>query len=153
MHFILFSERNGKKTGLLQANPLNSSFLENSLYTPSSELEQFRDKGYDPAKILYISCFLMAKEEHSNLEAINLLFERAVEEAQRMGKSQICYMEVVEDKNHSLRPVPFMPLEPWEKVQKKFRKTNIFMEMSWPTLQADGKVNEENHQMEFFILD
>ena len=151
--FVLFAEKDGIKLGLLQANPLDSSFLEQDLYTPYEQIDKFRKRGFDPSKILYISCFLMAQEERSNLEAISLLFNRAIEQAKKMGKTQICYMEIIEDEKHPLRPVPYIPLEPWRDLEKKFRSMDIVSEMCWPTLRADGEVKEEVHQMAFYIMD
>lgn len=151
--FVLFAERSGEKIGLLQANPLNSSFLEKGSYTPYEELDKFISNGFDPSKILYVSCFLMAREERSNLEAIHLLFERTIELAKRMGKTQICYMEIIEDENHPLRPVPYIPLEPWRVLGKNFRSMDIITTMRWPTLKMEEEVVEEEHQMAFYVMD
>lgn len=151
--FVLFAKRDGKMLGFLQANPLDSSFLEQDHYTPHSQLEQIRKKGFDPSKILYISCFLMMGEERSNLEAINQLFDQAIEQAKKLGKIQICYMEIVEDEKHPLRPSPFVPLEPWNDLGKEFRSMDVTLEMNWPTLQPDGNVKEEAHQMAFYVMD
>jgi hypothetical protein len=151
--FVLFAERDGVKLGLLQANPLDSSFLKQDLYTPYGELDKFRANGFDLSKILYISCFLMGREERSNFEAINLLFDKTIEQAKKMGKTQICYMEIIEDDKHPLRPVPYIPLEPWRDLEKNFRTTNIIIEMRWPTLKVSGEVMKETHKMAFYILD
>lgn len=151
--FVLFAERDGVKLGLLQANPLDSSFLEQDLYTPHQQIDKFKINGFDPSKILYVSCFLMAREERSNLEAINLLFNKTIEQAKKMGKTQICYMEIVENENHPLRPVPYIPLEPWGDLEREFRSMNVMIEMSWPTLKVGGEVLNEVHQMVFYIMD
>jgi hypothetical protein len=152
--FVLFAERDGEKIGLLEANSLDSPFFANARYTPSAEiLEEFKKNGFDPSKILYISCFLMAKPERGNLEAINLLFDRAIEQAECMGKTQICYMGMIEDEKHPLRPNPYIPLEPWNDLGRDFRSMGVVAEMSWPTLQANGKVLEEMHKMKFYVTD
>lgn len=151
--FVLFAEREGVKLGLIQANPLDSSFLEQDLYTPHQQIDKFRINGFDPNKILYVSCFLMARQERSNLEAINLLFNKTIEQAKKMGKTQICYMEIVENENHPLRPAPYIPLEPWGDLQREFRSMNVTIDMSWPTLKAGGEVLDEVHQMAFYVMD
>ncbi len=151
--FVLFAEKDGVKLGLLQANPLDSSFFKQEPYTPHEQLDKFARNGFDPSKMLYVSCFLMAREERSNLEAINLLFNKTIEQAKKMGKTQICYMEIVENENHPLRPAPYIPLEPWGDLEKKFRSMNVTIEMSWPTLKAGGEVLNEVHQMAFYVMD
>lgn len=151
--FILFAKRDGKLIGTLQASPLSSPYLEKTHYTPSKSLDQIRKRGFNPEKILYITSFLMSKEERTNLPAIKLLFDKAVENAKGMGKSQICFMEVVENKNHPLRPDPYVPLEPWKELGRNIKNMNVVTQMSWPTLQPDGKVKDEKHKMMFFVMD
>lgn len=151
--FVLFAEKDGHKIGILEANPLDSKFLQNSDYTPYHHVDQIRKKGFDPSKILYVTCFMMAKGERKNKEAINLLFNKAVELAKKMGKTQICYMEVVEDAKHPLKPSPYVPLEPWGELEKRSKSMNVEMEMSWPTLQPNGEVKEQSHKMAFYVID
>lgn len=152
--FVLFAERDGEKIGLLEANPLDSLFFGQARYAPSAEmLEEFKKNGFDPSKILYITCFLMAKPERGNLEAINLLFDRAIEQAECMGRTQICYMGIIEDEKHPLRPSPYVPLEPWNDLNRQFRSMGVVTEMSWPTLQSNGEVLEKTHKMKFYVTD
>lgn len=151
--FVLFAVSDGKKIGVIQANPLSSPFLENELYTPYGSLDQVRKNGYDPDKILYISCFLMTKEERLNHDAIALLFDSAVGTAKKMGKTQICYMEIIQDAIHPLKPVSYVPLEPWSDLAMDYRDMGVQIEMSWPTLQPDGAVKEEAHAMALYIID
>lgn len=117
--FVLFAEKNGKKIGVIQANPLNSPFLEQELYTPFTCLEEIRQKGFNPDCILYISCFLMLQEERMNHEAMTILFHSAIELAKKMGKTQICYMEIIHNPDHPLKPYPYIPLSHgviWESI-------------------------------------
>lgn len=151
--FVLFAEKDGKKIGTLQANPLDSDYLKNSDYTPYNHLEQIKKNGFNPSKILYVSTFIMNKENSANKEAIKMLFDIAVELAKKMGKNQICYLEVVEEEKHPLKPSPYVPLEPWGELDKKSRSMNVTMVMSWPTLQPDGSVKDQSHQMVFYVID
>lgn len=151
--FVLFAEKDERKIGVIQANPLNSPFLEKELYTPYGCLDQIRAKGFDPDKILYISCFLMLKEERLNLDAITLLFDNAIGIAKKMGKTQICYMEIVQDPEHPLKPLSYISPEPWRDLMMDFRNMDVRIEMAWPTLQPDGTVREEAHAMVLYVMD
>ncbi len=151
--FVLFAEKKGKKIGLLQANALDSSFLKNAKYTPYLAVDQIQERGFDPEKTLYITSFLTTTEERSNKEMLSELFNRAVEIAKEKGKTQICYMEIVQDSSHPLKPTPYTPIEPWSELNVPFRSTGVQIEMSWPTLQPNGQVKEEAHTLEIFITD
>jgi hypothetical protein len=151
--FVLFAESKGQKIGHLSANALNSPFLENDLYTPVTVLDQIQKKGFDLEKVLYISCFLTIQDERLNQEMASQLFNRAVEMAKELGKTQICYMGIVEDAEHPLKPVPYVPIEPWGLLETDFRSLDVKIELSWPTLQPDGQVKEEAHTLELFIKD
>jgi hypothetical protein len=151
--FVLFAEKNGKKIGVIQANPLNSSFLEQELYTPFARLEEIRQKGFDPDRILYISCFLMLQEDRMNHKAMTLLFDSAIELAKKMGKTQICYMEITHNPDHPLKPYPYIPLEPWRDLGVNFQSMDVQMQISWPTLQSDKTVRQEDHIMALYYVD
>jgi len=151
--FVLFAEINGQKIGVIQANPLNSPFLAQELYTPSERLDQIKQNGFDPEQMLYISCFLMLPEERMNQEAINLLFDQAMAMAKTMGKKQICYMEIVYEPDHALKPASYKPLEPWCDLGINFKPMGVQVEMSWPTLQPDSCVKQEAHVLALYYMD
>lgn len=147
--FVLFAVQDGQKIGHISANALDSPYFGTSLYTPATVLEEIRGKGIDPAKVLYISCFLM--KDRLNRDAACELFHRAVEIGREMGKTDICYMGIREDLRHPLRPNPYIPIEPWSLLDAAFQKIGVEIVISWPTLQQNGDVEEEAHTLEFFM--
>lgn len=151
--FVLFAEQNGKKTGLLQANALDSDCLKTERYSPYSAIDLMKQRGYDPSKILYITSLLTTKEEYSNHKMISDLYNQAVKMAKEMGKKQICYMEIIPNESHPLKPTNYVPIEPWSELDIPFKTTGVRIPMSWPTLQPNGNVREETHKMEIFIAD
>lgn len=151
--FVLFAEKNGKKIGLIQATPLNSPFLEQEVYSPFACLEEIRKRGFDPDHILYIGCFLMLPEERENRRAMTLLFRTAIERARKMRKTQICYMEMIYSSDHALKPHSYRPLEPWGDLEVNFKSMDVQTTMSWPTLQPDKTVRQEDHAMMLYYVD
>lgn len=151
--FVLLARKDGKLIGALQANPLNSHYFKGEDYSPEKSLAKIKKNGFNPAKILYVSTFMFSKDERTNSAAINQMFDKTVEIAKKMGDTQICYMEIVEAKNHPLRPDSYISIEPWKELGRKIKNMKVDSTMSWPTLQSDGKVKNEEHKMEFYIID
>lgn len=149
--FVLFAERNGKKIALLQANALDSEFLKTERYSPYTAINLMIHRGYDPKKILYITSLLTTKEEHCNREMLSELYNQAVKIAKEMGKTHICYMDIIQNGPHPLKPTNYVPIEPWSELDVRFKTTGVRIPMSWPTLQPNGNVREEVHKMEIFI--
>lgn len=137
--FVLFAEKNGEKVGTLSAHPLDSSSL-NLKYSPISKLGELEEKGYDPGKILYVASFLVADEERENRTLIEEIYLKSVALAKQMGMTKICYFTTLREENHPLKPVPYIPVEPWEGFHFYF--SGITFDLSWPTLQEDGSVKE-----------
>jgi len=133
--------------------PIHSPYLKDQHYTPAAYLDQIKKQGYNPDNIYYISCFLLQKEERQNLATALLLFKKAVEFAKKLGKTQICYMEITADPAHPLKPQNFIPCEPWALLNKPFNSMNVTVESSWPTLQADGSVKEQQHKLPLYVMD
>ncbi len=151
--FVILAKKHGKVVGALQANPLDSRYFKNQAYSPEKFLEHIKKNGYSLNKILYISTFMLSKDERSNSDLINQMFDKTTDMAKKLGDSQICYMEILEAKNHPLRPNSYVPPEPWGKLGKNIKNMNVESTMSWPTLQADGKVKNESHKMAFYVID
>lgn len=151
--FILLAQKDGKLIGALQANPLDSSYFNGEDYTPEKFITKIKKNGFDPKKILYVSTFMLSKDERTNSTVINQMFDRTAEIAKKMGDTQICYMEIVETKNHPLRPNPYVSIEPWKELGRKIKNMNVDSTMSWPTLQSDGKVKNEEHKMALYVID
>lgn len=150
---VLFAERDGQKLGMISASPLNSPYLKEQAYTPSAYLDQIKAQGFNPDTLYYISCFLMQQDERQNREVAILLFDKAVEFAKSLGKTQIAYMEIAADSNHPLKPKNFLPCEPWALLNKPFRSMNISVVTAWPTLQTDGSILEQSHSLPLYVMD
>lgn len=148
--FVLFAEQDGQKIAHLSANALDSPFLESTNYTPIDALEAIQEQGFDLSQVLYISCFLM--DDPQNKQVANQLFQKAVEMAHQMGKTDICYMAMVEQNDHPLKPAPYYPVEPWGLLDVTFEKMGIEVNISWPTLLPSGEVEETSHRLELFML-
>lgn len=143
--FVLFAEQDGKKIGVLQAQPLSLTAIETASGTPVEVLDQMRNGGFNLEKMLFVKAFLMNSEERAPLRGSALLFERAVEIAKGMGKTQICFLVMVENETH--------PLKPWNDIGRNYKSMNVSLEMSWPTLQPNGEVKDETHIMTFNYID
>ena len=151
--FVILARKNGKVIGALQANPLNSPYFKDQEYSPEKALMQIKNNGFNLDKILYVSTFMLAKNERNNLSVIKPMFDKTLDLAKNLGYSQICYMEILETNNHPLKPNPYIPVEPWKALGKDIKSMNVETNMTWPTLQADGKVNNEDHKLAFYIID
>ncbi len=149
---VLFAEQDGQKIGVLQANPLDSPYLKEEVYTPSDCLDEMRSKGYNPEDIYYISCFLLKKEfRQDRILALNL-FAKACEVAKQHGKKAIAFMEIADEPAHPLKPDPYVPCEPWKLLGVPFTPMDVAVKATWPTLQPDGSVKDEEHTMLMYIV-
>lgn len=146
---VLFAEKNGKKIGTLRANCLDSHYLAYDLYTPYSALDQLKETGVLLEKTLYVSSFLIVPEERHNKKVAKHLFKRVVELAQEMGKTHVCFMQVVPDLTRM--PENYISIEPWPELDMMFKSTGVTFEITWPTLQVDGTVKKQAHTLELFI--
>lgn len=151
--FVLVAKRNGKVIGVMQANPLTSPYFKDQDYSPEKSISQIKKKGFSPEKMLYVSTFMISKNERTNSKLTKKMFNTAVELAKKKGDSQICYMEIIEDKDHPLRPNDYISPEPWNQLGRTIKNMGVESSMSWPTLQSDGKVKNESHKMAFYVID
>ncbi|MBX9586014.1 MAG: hypothetical protein K2X50_02040 [Gammaproteobacteria bacterium] len=151
--FVLLAKKDGKLIGSLQANPLDSVYFKDHKYSPDEALAKIKKNGFNTEKILYVTTFMMSKDERKNSSVAKKMFDKTLELAKSMGYSQICYDEIVETKNHPLKPNPYIPLEPWKELGRKIKNMNVEITMSWPTLQDDGKVKNEEHKLAFYIIE
>lgn len=151
--FVLLAKKDGKVIGSLQANPLDSPYFKGHKYTPEEALAQIKKNGFDTNKILYVSTFMLSKNQRSNSILAKKMFNKTLEIAKSMGYTKICYDEIVETKNHPLKPNPYLPLEPWHELGRKIKNMNVEISMNWPTLQANGKVKNEDHKLIFYLIE
>lgn len=151
--FVVVAKKDGEVIGVMQANPLASPYFKDQDYSPEKSIDQIKKKGFNPDKILYVSTFMLSKDERANSKLSKQMFDKAIAFAKKMGDSQICYMEILEEKNHPLRPSTYVSPEPWKELGRNIKNMDVAFNMSWPTLQADGKVKNEDHKMAFYVID
>lgn len=150
---LVCAEKNSKVIAILEAIPLNSSFLKDTPFTPFPVLQDIKNKGFNIDQTFYISGFIVNAEERLNKKMILNMFNNAVDLAKSLGKTQICFMELIGDENHPLKPDPYVPVEPWHELGVEFRKMDVSIDLAWPTLQPDNSVKEQVHTLTFFIGD
>ena len=77
------------------------------------------------------------------------LFEEVVND---LGYKKICFLTVIRDKNHPLRPARYLDKDPiWQRW--KYQKTELVLEFPWPTIQEDGSVIDFLNPMRFWEKD
>lgn len=68
------------------------------------------------------------------------------------GYTTVCFAAVERSNNHPLQPSRYSPIDDlYRKVG--FTKTNLSFAYTWPTIQADGSVRDEEHPMMFWAKD
>lgn len=118
-----------------------------------SVVEKAKDLGFDPAKLLYVNYFLTAPEHLNEPHLVNMLYQQIVEYARQTGKTHVCYFEGAEKADHPLKPETMPVIEPWGHVIQGFTSMNLEADVSWPTIQGDGTVQDEVHVAKFFVKD
>lgn len=140
----------GVAAGLpFDAKKLQIVFDEDVTVSELSLSHKAKQQGFDPSRMFYMSYFLTAPEYHNDKRIVELIYKHYVAFIQEMGREQICYFDDVGKSNDHLKPSHC--IEPWRCVIGDFRSMNVKKDFSWPTLQLDGSVKEEVHQLEFFV--
>lgn len=151
--FVLFAEKAGKKIGLFAGIPMNSEYMSATNYNLFTEMHRFTKQGFDPEKILYVAVFFIADEERKNHDVVLQLYQQAVHLAKKIGKTQMCYFTTIREEDHPLKPHPYLPPEPWEELPTPIRNMGIDLNFTWPTLQADGSVENQLNSQALYLLD
>jgi hypothetical protein len=97
--------------------------------------------------------FLVTPRLRDDETLVRSIFEKQIQFAKQLGKKQICFMEIVQDENHPLKSLDSTSPEPWGDMIKGYKNMGLSLTLSWPTLQADGSAKEEEHIVQFYILD
>jgi hypothetical protein len=95
--------------------------------------------------------FLVAPQQRDNKELILAIYEKFIAQLKSLGKKYITYIDVIRPNNHPQKPVSYRSPEPWDEIIKGFTKSGVVISATWPTIQVDGNVQDEAHQLEFFI--
>ncbi len=136
--------------GIASGLPLSSYYLAAHYFSPAI-IEKFREKGYNPENIGYMGYFLMRPKFQNDADLIHSIYRSFVEKAKLLGKTQICYIDVIRSDTHPLRPNTYSHPEPYSHTIKGFSKTAIEIESTWPTFQVGGEIKDESHQLVFYI--
>lgn len=71
--------------------------------------------------------------------------------ARNQGFTKTCFVTESHDQ-HLLKPNNYWPLERlWD--QLKYIQANFFVPFTWPTIQADNSVKNQEHQLDFWLKD
>lgn len=135
--------------GVAAGFPLDSSYsiLDLSLFKKTSI------QNFNLSQTFYISYFLTAPEYRNNPTLVLMIYNHLVQFAHTLSKKQLCYFQDIGRKEHPLKPQKPVPIEPWGYVIGGFKNIGMNMNISWPTVQPDFSVKEEQHEVEFLIKD
>ncbi len=148
---IVIAKQDNEVIGIASGVSLGSFYLDYNVGNVFSQelLEQFKENGFQPSEVLYLGYFLMSESHQANARAVLEIFDQLVAAAKKWGKKHICYIQVLCDESR-MRESP----EPYGTVIPGFRHSGVVMrDLSWPTLQSDGSMQMQNHEMAFHIID
>lgn len=119
--------------------------------TMSDLLKSLRDKLPNAHEYYYLAECIFAPTARGRGFAQKgiKLFEELVRE---LGYKKICFLTVIRDDNHPLKPKGYLNKDPiWQRW--KYQKTDLILEFPWPTIQADGSVIDFLNPMRFWEKD
>lgn len=148
---IVIAKQSNEVIGIASGISLGSFYLDynvGNVFSPEL-IEQFKEKGFQPNEVLYVGYFLMAESHKENARAVLEIFDQLIAAAKKWGKKHICYIQVLCDESR-MKESP----EPYGTIIPGFRNSGVVMHnLSWPTLQSDGSMQMQNHDMAFYIMD
>ena len=139
---LALAKKEGKIIGLVSFISFDAPELHSVYFTKHDLLRKMRSNGFDPSRMLYVSCFLTAPEYHNAPSVVDALYSSIINAAYEQGKSQLCYMEDIGPGTTKI--------EPWGVVIQNIKSTNIQVDISWPTKQGNSS-KEAPHTLEFFV--
>jgi len=147
---IVIAKEKNEVIGIASGISLGSYFLDYNVVVFSPQLiEQFKEKDFQPNEVLYIAYFLMAENHKQNTGAVLGIFDQLIAAAKKWGKRHICYIQVLCDESR-MQESP----EPYGTIIPGFRHSGVEMlNQSWHTLQPDGSIQLQSHDMAFYIMD
>lgn len=147
---VLIAEEQDMTQSVATGIPLNSAYLLSYYFNPEI-INKFKNRGYDPHKIWYMGYFLTTPEYRENGKFIQSIYEKFIKHAVKLGKTQLSYVNVVRAADHPLKPDNFKNPEPWEDMIKDFLDTGVTTKATWPTLQQNNSIKNEEHEIRFYI--
>ena len=139
---LIVGERNHEILGFTTGIPIG---------TMSDHLQSLRDKLPNAHEYYYLAeCIFSPTVRGRGFAQKGIkLFEGVVKE---LGYKKICFLTVIRDENHPLRPKRYFDKDPiWKRWN--YQKTDLILEFPWPTIQADGSVIDFLNPMRFWEKD
>ena len=139
---LIVGERNNEILGFTTGIPIG---------TMSDLLQSLRNKLPNAHEYYYLAECIFAPTVRGRGFAQKgiKLFEEVVDE---LGYKKICFLTVIRDENHPLKPQRYLNKDPiWSRW--KYQKTDLILEFPWPTIQADGSVIDFLNPMRFWEKD
>lgn len=133
------AEIDGKLAGVLTGKPL-CAFEQAAQF--------FEDAGYDPKEYYYFGEIIVIPQ-FRRLGIARKLFAMLEQKIRELGYKKVCFMIIDEQEIDSLKP------ENYEdptllSMHLGYSKMNIVMSHDWPTIQKDGTVKNNTHDMVFW---
>lgn len=150
---LALAKLQGKVVGMAAMISFDSPALHSMYFERFHLMEKMQALDVDCSRMLYVAYFLTAPEFHNDNHIVHALFSKVVDFAHQKGKSHLCFMEDIAQHDHPLKPVRKTFIEPWGEVICGFTSMNLRINISWPTVDADGAVKELEHALEFFVKD
>lgn len=144
---VTIVRREGEVVGVAAGVPFDSEGCK--AYLGQSVIDEAIEKGFDLSKMIYMLYFLTASEYRNDQSLVDMIYNNYLEFAHEQKRTQIGYFEYSGKADHPLKPENPTAIEPWGVVIPG-KTMDVKAHFPWPTLQADGSVNDEVHEVEFF---
>ena len=113
-------------------------------------VDLFKQHGLKPEAYFYISD-LIIQDQHRSDELHAKLMSLLEKEAQKMGYSAFCVAEHDHD-NDASTPHDFASFDQLL-LDNNYKKSSMFSQFHWQTLQADGSVKDQDHRLVYWLRD
>jgi hypothetical protein len=108
--------------------------------------------GHDPANIWYMGYFLVSDDYRDDANFIKAIYQKFLDHAAKLNCRQMSYVNVLtKPEKLSRKPKNYRYMEPWDDVITGFVQTSVSTQATWPTLQPDGLVKDETHEIRFYV--
>lgn len=111
--------------------------------------QAFVQQGFIPEQFYYIGeVMVMPQFRKKGIAAA--LFNALEKQAQKWNYEKFCFVTIEHDKNHSLKPANYEdPAAVWRKLG--YSKTSVTIPAKYPTICADGSVQEIENTFVFWV--
>jgi ribosomal protein S18 acetylase RimI-like enzyme len=123
-----------------------TSFVDNGDHFTQS-IELFEKNGLDPKKFYYIEAIVMP--EHRKKSLAHQLHDLIIEHAQSLGYESSCFVEESHE-NHPLKPADYQSRDD-SYTKAGYTKTSMIMKFPWRTIQPDGSLKDQEHELRYWI--